>query len=632
MDAFQSIKVAPQKHAWNLDRIFDAARKDTVIRLRWPLVILSSYLLYYSPPVWLSEPHVRAILSLYLLSHATLYFLADDLFDSPYFYGPLLLFDSLVLIVALSISGTANNNFFIACIITVVLSSICRDGLGLLVVTLLAPLVYAYSVFSSSSVVPPEIYLQLPIPFVISLFYGYFAQVGRMRRSAKEKDAEIKKEQKAAEELRRQRERLVALHEINVSATSAIDTATILNAFLDKTLIHLPYAATIVRLKSDQLAALGTVAAKGLDATNALQGEVLDYIDGIMAGETPLTVRNVFSDPRVADLELFKQEGLVSLIALPLVANNQKLGCVVFLTRAEHEFAGEEVGFLSTLSGQVAIALHHAELFRRSAEQADELRHAHKIKDAFLKNVSDKLNEPLSAITGYAEMFSQGLLGVTTPIQEKAVENIGRHSRELHGVIDTVLQVSDIESETLRPSLVETNMWEFFSELRLLYNMPLEKNVKIDWDYPADVSMFLCDRHKLRCVLENLINNAIRFTDRGRITISARRSAARQELQIQVADTGVGIPAARLPKIFDKFGQLEHPDADSKHGGVGLGLYLVKKYTDILGGRLNVESRYGEGSVFTLRIPAVVRKTTSAHEQLLLLPTAIESRHSELSP
>ncbi|HZD39672.1 MAG TPA: HAMP domain-containing sensor histidine kinase, partial [Terriglobales bacterium] len=622
MDASQSIEVASHKRAWNLDRIFDAARKDTVIRLRWPLVILSSYLLYYNynPTAALSESHVHAILGLYLLSHATLYFLADDLFDSPYFYGPLLLFDSLVLITALSISGTASDNFYLACIITIVLSTICRDGLGLLAVTFLTPLVYGYSVLNSSPVVPPEIYLQLPIPFVISLFYGYFAQVGRMRRSASEKDAEIQKEQKAAEALRRQRERLFALHEINVSAASTIDTTTIINAFLDKTLIHLPYAATIVRLKSDEPAVSGNVAARGLDEKNALRGEVLDALDTMMGGELPLTIRNIFSDPRtVSELELFKQEGLLSLIALPLSVNHQRLGYVIFLTRDEHDFAGEEVGFLSTLSGQVAIALLHAELFRRSKEQANELREAHKIKDAFLKNVSDKLNEPLTAIAGYADLFSQGLLGATTPIQEKAVENISRYSRDLHGVIDTVLQVSDLESETLRPALVETNPWEFFSELRSRYT-PLEKDITIHWDIPSDASPFLCDRHKLRRILENLINNAIQFTDRGRITISARHSPARQELKVEVADTGRGIPAARLPKIFEKFGQLGNPGSAAKHGGVGLGLYLVKKYTDILGGRLNVESRFGEGSVFTLRIPALVQKAPSGQEQLLLLP------------
>jgi len=80
--------VPSNPHPWNWDRLFDAAKKDTVIRLRWPLVILSSYLLYYAPSHWLTPSQVQALLILYLLSHTTLYFLADELFDSPYLYGP----------------------------------------------------------------------------------------------------------------------------------------------------------------------------------------------------------------------------------------------------------------------------------------------------------------------------------------------------------------------------------------------------------------------------------------------------------------------------------------------------------------------------------------------------------------
>src|SRR4026207_1351271 len=93
------------RRAWNFDRLFDAARKDTVIRLRWPLVILSSYLLYYVPSTWLTPTHVQAILILSLVRHSVLYFLADELFDSRYFYGPLLLFDTVVLNAVLSTSG-----------------------------------------------------------------------------------------------------------------------------------------------------------------------------------------------------------------------------------------------------------------------------------------------------------------------------------------------------------------------------------------------------------------------------------------------------------------------------------------------------------------------------------------------
>ena len=100
-----------KKRSWNVDWIVGVAKKETVIRLRWPLVILSSYLLYYAPVAWLSVTQVQALLSLYLLSHATLYFLADDFFDSPYFYGPLLVFDTLVLIVVLSASSAASPTF-----------------------------------------------------------------------------------------------------------------------------------------------------------------------------------------------------------------------------------------------------------------------------------------------------------------------------------------------------------------------------------------------------------------------------------------------------------------------------------------------------------------------------------------
>ena len=113
----------------SLDRFFDVAKKDTVIRLRWPLVILSSYLLYYSASEWLTATQIQAVLILYLLSHSTLYFLADDLFDSPYFYAPLLLFDTIVLGVVLSTSGAASPDFYIACLLTVVLSVICRTML-----------------------------------------------------------------------------------------------------------------------------------------------------------------------------------------------------------------------------------------------------------------------------------------------------------------------------------------------------------------------------------------------------------------------------------------------------------------------------------------------------------------------
>lgn len=621
MDNTQSIERAPApSRNWSLDRLFEAARKDTVIRLRWPLVILSSYLLYYTPSQWLTPTQVQAILILYLLSHTTLYFLADELFDSPYVYGPLLVFDTLVLLVVLEMGGSATADFYVACLFTLVLSCICNDARGLLVVTLLAPLIYGYFVFNTATDFDPSLFLRLPFPFVISLFYGYFAQVERLRRGAREKEEQVRREQKAAEEIRRQRERLEVLHEVNLSVTSTIDSAKIVEAFLDRALIHLPYAAAIVRLKNHDTGVLETAAARGVEIKRFDESKApLDFIDRVVTERTPSTVGNAFTDPEVAHLELLKEEGLVAFLALPLTANNEALGALVFFTREAHQFGADEVDFLSTLAGQAAIAIHHSQLYDRSQQQGAELRHAHHIKDDFLKAVTTELKTPLNVITGYTDMFRDGLLGEMTPIQEKAVETVARQSKDLYRLINSVLQVSTLEAETLRIQLQDMNLWEFLSELRSQYDHPLGKNVRFIWDYPADFPTVQGDRSKLKRILENLINNAIKFTDHGTITVSAKYLAAKKMLQIKIADTGVGIPEEQIAAVFERFRQVQGADAKMQRGGMGLGLYVVKKYIDLLGATVHVESRAGQGSTFTLQVPARLAQLSTGHEQLSLL-------------
>src|SRR5262245_60772004 len=622
MDKSQAIDSAiPRPRGWAFDRLFEVAKKDTVIRLRWPLVILSSYLLYYIPNEWLTPTQVQALLILYLLSHTTLYFLADELFDSPYFYGPLLLFDTAVLVIVLSASGTASPDFYVACLFTLVLSCICNDVRGLFVVTILAPLIYAYVVFYSSADFDPGIYLRLPFPFVISLFYGYFAQVERIRRGAREKDEQVKTQQKSAEEIRRQRERLEVLHYVNVSVASTNNTGKIIDGFLDTALIHLPYAAAIVRLKNRITGVLETAAARGVKTKGFNQSnDSMSLTDRVVEDRKPLAITNVFADSRIQGMEFFKHEGLVSFLCVPLLADDTALGCLVFLTRDEHEFGEEEIDFLSTLAGQVAIAIHHSELYSRSQRQAEELRDAHKIKDEFLKVVSTELKTPLTVIAGYTDLFREGLLGSLTPIQEKAVETVARQSKELQVLIDTVLEASTIESERLHVELRDTNLWEFMSELRSSFDGRLKSNVAVTWDYPSDAPSLLIDRAKLRHILERLIDNALKFTERGRVTVAARYLSSKKVLEFKIADTGVGIPAAQLSGIFERFRQGQSVVAGGMdHRGVGLGLYIVKRYMDLIEGKIYVESRAGEGSTFTLHVPAMTAKPSIAHEQLVLI-------------
>jgi signal transduction histidine kinase len=614
----------------SLDRLFEAAKKRTVIQLRWPLVILCSYLLLYAPNSWLTTAQTNAILIFYLLTNATLYFVADDFFDSAYFYGPLLFFDTVILAISLTVSGGATTDFYIACFFTIILSCICNDSRGLFLVTLLAPALYAYVVFNSAATHDSSVYLRLPFPLVISMFYGYFAQVERVKRLVKEKEEQARQQQEAAEEIRRQRERLEVLHEINVAVASTIESTRILNAFLEKVLIHLPYAAAMVRLRHRETGFLETAASKGITTMEfAASINPLGLADEIFEARSLVTVGNVFEDARIKDCELFQREGLASFVGLPMVASGEFLGSLIFLAREEHHFGDEEIEFLSTLTGQVAIALHHSQLFNQIQRQADDLQHANKVKDEFLGVVSHELKTPLNVISGYSSMLTEGMLGEITPIQEKALQTVSRQSKELHNLINSVLQVNSIEAEMLQAEFQQVNFWEFLSELRAFYDYPLAKDVRLVWELRTDLPILSADRGKLRHILENLINNAIKFTDQGTVTISARFLASKKAMEFKVTDTGIGIPKELVPSIFERFSQVDASDTKA-YGGVGLGLYIAKKYANLLGGTIHVESKLGQGSTFALRIPCHLQSSSRTQEQLSF-PVESEAPGSSLA-
>jgi signal transduction histidine kinase len=372
-------------------------------------------------------------------------------------------------------------------------------------------------------------------------------------------------------------------------------------------------------LRNQESGVFETTAYKGI-ATAAFRAssESLAFADGILQDRVPLTISDLFTDPRITNAELFRKEGLVSLLGLPLVANGEELGSLIFLTRQQHDFSSEEKGFLSTLAGHLAIAIHHSQLFGRIHEQANELRHANNVKNEFIGVVSHELKTPLNVILGYSSMLIEGMLGEISPIQEKALQTVSRQSRELHNLINSVLQVSSIEAEMLQVELQEIHFWEFLCELRAVYEYPLAKDVRIVWEAPADLPTVYADRGKLRHILENLINNAIKFTDHGTVTISARYLANKKTMELKVADTGIGIPKDLLPTVFERFRQLDSSDTRA-HGGVGLGLYIVKSYTALLGGTVHVESRVGHGSTFTVRVPCQSQQPAFAHQQLSLL-------------
>lgn len=587
-----------------LDKLFEAAKKPTVIQLRWLLVIICSYLLLYSPGAWLSATQTEFVIVFYLLTNASLYFVGDEVFDTSTFYGPLMVFDGVFLAMALWLSGSATSGFYVVCLLTLILSCICNDSRGLLIVTLLAPLIYAYIVFNSEAVNDPSVYLRMLFPLVISLFYGYFAQVERIKHVARENERQAKRERESAEEIRRHRRRLEVLHTVNLAVSSTItDRAKVLDAFLEKVSTYLPFGAAIVRLRNSDTGILETVATRGISmAALPGSGAPIAWADRVAQLQKPLVVLNVVEECGVEGSQWWSDEGVKSFLGLPLIGNGERLGSLAFLMREQHEFSADEIECLSTMAGQAALAMFHFELFERIQKQANDLQLVNQVKDEFLGIVSHELKTPLNVISGYINILVEGILGELSPIQEKALQIIMKQTKELNGLINRVLQVCTLETEIPRAEYHRINFWEFLYELKSMYEDPLTKDITLHWEFSSDLPTLYSDRGKLKHIVENLINNAVKFTEVGTVTVSAKYLADEKMMEFKIADTGIGISKEQLPIIFDRFHQGDSSGTRA-YGGMGLGLYIVKKYADLLGATIQVESKPGQGSTFVLHVP-----------------------------
>jgi signal transduction histidine kinase len=617
MEIAQTIKFAAfLPSVRNLDQLFETPQKKTVVQLRWPLVILSCYLLLYSPGDWLYGSQLQATVVFYLLTNVTLYFVAEDYFKWPKFYGPLLLFDTFFVALTLGFSAGMTPDLAIACLVTLILSCVCNDSRGLLVITFLSPVVYGYVVLTGAMTDDPSVYLRLPMPLVISIFYGYFAQTERQRAAAIDKEELSDKEDKSAKEVRTQRACLEVLYQSNPALIGDVGLPKILDEALQTAVSRLPYAAAVVTLRNPETGILQTAASKGfLSRKSDALVNSLPAVDEVIKKETTLAIRNIYEDPRVKDAGPLNDERVVAFLGAPLRAKDGAFGSLAFFTRRQYDFTLEEREFAATLAGQLAMAIERTRLHEQIERQANELRDANKLKDEFLGVASHQLKSPLNILARNTNMLIERTLGDISPIQEKSLEMMMRQCKELHAVITSMLQVNFIESNLIEPELHETNFWEFLYDLRSSYDSQLTKDIKLIWEFSPDLPLLEADRGKLKLVLQHVIDNAIKFTEHGYVRVSAHYLGNRKVMEFEVSDTGIGIPADELPMIFEKFSRLDSSESEN-YSGAGLGLYIVKRIVHLLDGNIDVQSKVGRGSTVTIRIPARRRKMLPMQEQL----------------
>ena len=397
---------------------FGLPLKPSVILIRWPVVIISAYLLLYPSvdlvPAWASYSAVL----IYIASNIGLYLLPDDRFASWSFYYPLVIADTIVLTLSLVVNGFSHAEFYLTFFVVILGSCIIEHAKMRAFVSIVAPLVYSVSLFTSPENLDPSIILRLPFLFVVSIFYGYFTQFIRREKALRQE----------------------------------------------------------------------------ADLRDRGRKEVLNIVS--------------------------------------------------------HEF-----------------------------------------------------RTPLNVISGYAQAIQEKTWGEVTPGQIEALGKIMDQSENLMGIVNAVLDITRIETGELELEREELPLSDYLNEVSRKY-VPLQNSVALQWAIPNSLPKVNADKLKLTIILQSLINNALKFTEKGNVSVTARENRAKHSVDIEVKDTGIGIPKEAHALIFEKFQQVD-PSSTRIHGGIGLGLYIVKVFTDLLGGTISLESEPTKGSTFTLSLPAV---------------------------
>jgi signal transduction histidine kinase len=293
-------------------------------------------------------------------------------------------------------------------------------------------------------------------------------------------------------------------------------------------------------------------------------------------------------------------------LVVPIRLQDVDLGELVFDSREDGQpWTDEDRALAEAVSQQLAVALQDARSNQLTQNALAEMREADRLKTQFLANMSHELRTPLNSIIGFSRVILKGIDGPITPQQEedlKAIYNAGQH---LLGLINDVLDLSKIEAGKVELAFSEVVLKDVLhSVMSTAEGLVQGKAIELVTDIPDDLPTIIADSIRVRQVLLNLVSNAVKFTERGQIGVSARRleTSGRPEIVVAVFDTGPGISPEDQRKLFEPFSQVD-ASPTRKTGGTGLGLSICRHLVELHGGRIWVESVPGEGSTFAFTLP-----------------------------
>ncbi|MBI3610296.1 MAG: GAF domain-containing protein [Nitrospirae bacterium] len=313
---------------------------------------------------------------------------------------------------------------------------------------------------------------------------------------------------------------------------------------------------------------------------------------------------------------LLVEEGMRSYIVVPIISQNKPIGTFNLASRRPRTYSERNLEILIPIAEQVAIAVETIRLFEQT-KKLDQL------KSEFVSKVSHELRTPLTSIKGFTEILLS-YKDVDKKTRQEFISIINEESDRLTRLINDILDLSKIEAGKAQWQIRPLSPFEIVVHaVKSIRAMALEKNLPILVEVPETLPSVRGDRDQLIQVLDNLLSNAIKFSNIGNITL--RGAVEDKTVRISVIDTGIGIPASDLEKIFDKFHQLEDTRS-GKPRGTGLGLAICREIIAHLGGKIWCESWVGQGSRFHFTLPVWSDTRPSSEPTKKLEPAAVHNR------
>jgi signal transduction histidine kinase len=398
-------------------------------------------------------------------------------------------------------------------------------------------------------------------------------------------------------------EQLTALGEVGRAVGSTLDLHSVLDTIVQYAVELSGSDGGAVYEHVDEEERLYMRTARGYDEVlvGEMRAKPLDMGEGA-SGRAALTRQPVMIPDTAVEgayegslRQSLLRAGVRAALAIPLLLKDQVVGSLVLSRKAPGAYPPDTVDLLSTFASQSALALQNARLFQ-------QLKEASAHKSQFLANMSHELRTPLNAIIGYSEMLREEAQETGASSMLVDLERINSSGKHLLGLINAVLDLAKIEAGKMDVYLEEFPVAALVSEVCAVAAPLVERNRnRLVVEGNGGTGLVRADRMKLRQSLLNLLSNAAKFTEEGTIALAVSRSDG--WIRFAVSDTGIGMTPEQMGRLFQEFTQADAATSRN-YGGTGLGLALTKRFCQMMGGDVRVQSEPGRGTTFTISLPA----------------------------